>query len=374
VGNTLNIWDPAALRLIMDALRYWVQDMHVDGFRFDLAASLAETDLHRSVSVFLDLVTQDPVLSPVKLIAEPWVPEYMLGRFPPMWSQWNDKFRNCVRDVWRSIPGLRQEFAWRVTGSPDIFCPADGEHPTASVNYAASHDGMTLHDIVSYTDDGEHAYGWGAEGDTGDPTVLALRRSAARNMLAMTLLSQGVPMLLHGDECGRTQGGNRNAYDRDDDTTYMQWSTMDLDLRAFCRRAIQLRRAHPVFRRQRFLLESGMSDETLEGIAWFAPDGHLMGEVGWSDGTPLQVSIFLDGQSISEVDEHGRPVSDDSFLVVVNAHWNVSGFVIPSVLGSKWRAELDSVTRQGDPADVGDIAAGSTVERAGRSFLVLRQT
>jgi isoamylase len=339
-GNTINIWDPAALRLILDSLRYWVTEMHVDGFRFDLLAVLAQTGGTHSVSTFLDAISQDPVLAEVKLIAEPWaalgVDLWSLGRLPPRWGQWNCDFRDDIRDYWKSagqLSALRQ----RMLGSPDIFSAAGGERPTASVNYVVSHDSPTLGDLVSYTNGDQHAWGCGAEGPTDDPNVLQLRARQARNFLATTLLAQGIPMILHGDECGRTQNGQVDAYDIDDETTWLHWDAQDTELLAFTKRAISLRRGQPVFRRRRFF---GGDD-----AKWFTPDGAPMTD--WNRDWAHSVTLFLDGEAIPYPDRHGQPVLGDSFLLLFNAYWEQLQFTILPSLSGPWSAEIATETPDG---------------------------
>src|SRR5207302_3018684 len=292
-GNSLNMRHPQVLQLVMDSLRYWVQEMHVDGFRFDLASALARVlhDVDR-LSAFFDLIHQDPVISQVKLIAEPWdVGEggYQVGNFPVLWSEWNGKYRDCVRDYWRSEPGTLAEFALRFTGSPDLY-ESSGRRPSASIDFVTAHDGFTLRDLVSYNQkhneangegnrDGEnHNRSWncGVEGATEDVAIRALRDRQKRNLLATLLLSQGVPMLLGGDELGRTQDGNNNGYCQDNDLSYFDWSRVDESLLHFTSRLIELRSAHPVFRRRRWFLGLPIKAAGLMDIAWFRPDGDQM--------------------------------------------------------------------------------------------------
>jgi glycogen operon protein len=364
VGNTLNIWDPAALRLIMDALRHWVQRMHVDGFRFDLGAVLAQTDEYHSISVFLDLVSQDPVLGTVKLIAEPWFGDrhpQMLGRFPPLWSQWNGDFHWAMRDFWKSTGSLRA-MTEGLRGSPEIFDAAAGERPTASVNYAASHDGLNLHDSVAYTDAGQHAWDCRAPGQADDdPEVVALRARMARNLLATAVLAQGVPMILYGDECGRTQDGNANPYDVDSPLTWMPWGDeQDAEMLAYTRRLVALRRDHPVFRRRRFF-------QTGDGIAHHAPDGRLLGDAELDQTGPCAVTVHLDGDAIPDAGPDGRPVRDShSFLLLLNAGWDPSAFAIPPALPGPWHVELAS-----ERPDGAAPGPDPPLDRPGRSLLVL---
>ncbi len=325
-GNSLNVRHPHTLQLIMDSLRYWVTDMHVDGFRFDLAASLAR-QFHEvdRLSAFFDLIQQDPVVSQVKLIAEPWdIGEggYQVGNFPALWSEWNGRYRDTVRDFWRGEPATLGEFASRLTGSSDLY-QADARHPGASVNFVTAHDGFTLRDLVSYNEkhneangeggaDGEsynRSWNCGVEGDTDDPQVLALRGGQQRNFLATLLLSQGVTMLLGGDEAGRTQHGNNNAYCQDNETSWHDWDNVDEDLLEFTRRLIALRREHPVLRRRRWF--QGLPIRGSVDLGWFKPDGAEMGDDDWDAGFPSSVGLFLNGEAILDTAQAvGRVVED----------------------------------------------------------------
>jgi len=362
VGNTLNIWDPAALQLIMDALRYWATDMHVDGFRFDLAAVLAQADAGHSISIFLDEVAQDPVMARLKLIAEPWFGDGeppMLGRLPPRWSQWNGDYHWAMRDFWRSTGSLRATVEG-LLGSPETFDPRTGEKPTASVNYAASHDGLTLHDSVSLTDDRQHSWDCrtGDQVDT-DPEVLVLRARMRRNLLATAVLSQGLPMLLHGDECGRTQHCNSNAYNIDSPQTWMPWgSDQDGEMLAFTRRLLALRREHPAFRRRRF---------GTTGVALYGPDGGTLADAALDAAGPVAAQLFLDGSAMPYRAPDGTMVRDThSFLLLLNANWHPVTFTIPPDLAGNWTAELASETADGSTAD-----GRPPLNRPGRSLLVL---
>ena len=363
-GNTLNVYDPAALRLIMDALRYWVTDMHVDGFRFDEGAVLAETDTTHSISAFLDTIGQDPVLSGVKMIAEPWFGDatpQLLGRFPPLWSQWNGNFHWDMHDFWKSTgDAAAMTNGW--LGSPEIFVAAQGERPSASVNYAASHDGFTVADSVSYTDDGQHAWDCQAPGQAPtDPAVVTLRRQMQRNLLATAILSQGVPMICYGDECGRTQDGNPNAYDVDSSLTYLPWGQdQDALLRAFCRRAIGMRAAHPVFRRPSFF-QTGPG-----GVTWYSPAGTPLVGATPSGGGPVTVGMLLDGAADLGVGPDGAMIHDtDSFLVILNANWDPVRFTLPADQPDGWEVQLASETPDGT------ISGPIPLDRPGRSLLVL---
>ena len=341
-GNSLNTGDPVTLRLIMDSLRYWVTQMHVDGFRFDLAATLGRQDGgFAQVSAFFDLVAQDPVVSQVKLVAEPWdvgqMDSYDLGRFPPLWREWNGRYRDTMRDFWRSHPVGLPEFATRFCGSADLYAGAR-RRPTASVNLITVHDGFTLRDLVSYNDKHNEANGeanrdgttdnrsWncGTEGPTADPAILALRARQSRAMLATLLLSFGVPLLLGGDEIGRTQLGNNNAYCQDNELTWFDWDGADHALLGFTRQVIALRKAHPVFRRRRFLAGAETAD-----LRWFIPAGSPMSPADWADGGALAVALYLDGSDAPDRAADGAPLLDDDFLVLVNAWWEPLDFVLP---------------------------------------------
>ena len=363
-GNSLLMRHPHVLQLIMDSLRYWVLEMHVDGFRFDLAATLARQfhDVSR-LSAFFDIIQQDPVISQVKLIAEPWDlgdGGYQVGNFPPLWTEWNGKFRDTVRDFWRGEPATLGEFASRFTGSSDLY-EHSGRKPIASINFVVAHDGFTLRDLVSYNEkhneangennqDGEsHNRSWncGVEGPTDDPAISVLRLQQRRNFLTTLLLSQGVPMLAHGDEMGRTQLGNNNGYCQDSDLTWVDWDLDDDDaeLLRFTRRLVQLRKDHPVFRRRRFFAgtadHGGESD--LGDIAWFMPNGKHMDGEAWRDGMARSLMVFLNGDAIPAPDRRGNTVHDDSFLVVFNAHDEAITFTLPEEeYGVEWYIEVDT--------------------------------
>jgi glycogen operon protein len=366
VGNTVNVWDPALLQLILDALRYWATDMHVDGFRFDECAVLAEIDESHSISTFLYELGQDPVLSRLKLIAEPWFGDaepQMLGHFPPLWSQWNGDFHWALRDFWKTSGESLRPITDGLLGSPETFRAADGERPTASVNYAASHDGMTTRDAVSYNDAGQHAWDCKSPGQSdGDPAVVQLRASLQRAHLATALLAQGVPMLVYGDECGRTQGGNPNPYDQDSPVTWMPWGAgQDENLLAFTQRVIALRSAHAVFRRRRFF-------EDRAGVVFYARDGSVLADAALDASGVFAVAMFLDGQAIPYPDPHdGTPVTDtSSFLLLINGDWQAAQFALPQAPGADWAVELASETTDGS-APAGPLP----LLRPGRSLLVL---
>ena len=333
----------------MDSLRYWVTEMHVDGFRFDLASALAR-EFHEvdRLAAFFDLVNQDPVVSQVKLIAEPWdVGEggYQVGGFPPLWTEWNGKYRDTVRDFWRGEPASLAEFASRFTGSSDLY-EADGRRPLASINFVTAHDGFTLHDLVSYNDkhneangegnrDGEsHNRSWncGVEGPTEDREVHALRERQKRNFLATLLLSQGVPMIAHGDELGRTQQGNNNVYCQDNELSWIDWADAREQRRAHRVHRARCSRcgaAHPVFRRQRFFQGRPIHGSSIDDIAWLRPDGQQMSDEDWNAGYARTIAIFLNGQGIPDRDELGERIVDDSFLLLVNAHHQQMTFTLP---------------------------------------------
>lgn len=389
-GNSLLMRHPHVLQLLMDSLRYWVNEMHVDGFRFDLASTLAR-QFHEvdRLSAFFDLVQQDPVISQVKLIAEPWdVGDggYQVGGFPPLWSEWNGKYRDTVRDFWRGEPSTLAEFASRLSGSSDLY-EHTGRKPIASINFVTAHDGFTLRDLVSYNEkhnaangennqDGEsHNRSWncGAEGETDDASVNELRARQQRNFLVTLLLSQGVPMLLHGDELGRTQQGNNNGYCQDNELTWVDW---DLDeeqtaLLEFARSMVHLRRDHPVLRRRRFFFGSADhgGESELGDIAWFTTSGKHMSDGDWHDGLARAVMVFLNGEAIAEPDVRGEPVVDDSFLVMYNAAPEPVVFTLPPrEFGEVWTCVADTDHTLGAGREV---KAGKKVKITGRSTLVL---
>jgi glycogen operon protein len=383
-GNTPLMRSPHVLQLIMDSLRYWVLEMHVDGFRFDLASSLAR-QFHEvdRLSAFFDLVQQDPVVSQVKLIAEPWdvgPGGYQVGNFPPGWTEWNGKYRDTVRDYWRGEPSSLGEFAERLSGSSDLY-EGDGRAPFASINFVTAHDGFTLRDLVSYNEkhneangedgrDGEeHNRSWncGAEGPTDDPEILALRARQRRNMLATLLLSQGVPMVLHGDETGRTQGGNNNVYCQDNETSWLDWGNVDEDLLAFTQELVRLRAEHPVFRRRRFFTGETAANG-LPDVGWLAADGSPMGEDDWSLPTVQPLVVFLNGQGIAEPGTRGETIVDAFFLVVLNpTHEDASITLPPARFGETWEVVLTT----GEPLE-GPFAAGAQLAAGARSLVVLR--
>ncbi|PZR53916.1 glycogen debranching enzyme GlgX [Xylanimonas oleitrophica] len=395
-GNSLLMRSPAVLQLIMDSLRYWVEEMHVDGFRFDLAATLAR-QFHEvdRLSAFFDIVHQDPVISQVKLIAEPWDlgdGGYQVGGFPPLWTEWNGRYRDTVRDFWRGEPATLPEFASRLTGSSDLY-EHSGRKPIASINFVVAHDGFTLNDLVSYNEkhneangedgnDGEsfnRSWNGGVEGPTDDPDVLALRQRQRRNFLATLLLSQGVPMLAHGDEIGRTQGGNNNGYCQDNEITWMDWDLDEdeEDLLEFTRRLVRLRLEHPVLHRRAFFGGAGdgatspaaEGDGELPEIDWLDLSGARMDGEDWSNGYARSLMVFLNGDAMPEVDIRGNALVDDAFLLLFNAHSESLEFTLPpAAYGRVWTTVLDTdaTTTTGERHE-----AGTTLTVTSRSVVVL---
>lgn len=389
-GNTLNMQHPRSVQLIMDSLRYWIQEMHVDGFRFDLASALAR-ELHEvdRLGTFFDVIHQDPVISQVKLIAEPWdigPGGYQVGNFPPGWAEWNGKYRDTVRDFWRGEDSTLAEFASRFTGSSDLY-QSGGRRPVASINFVTAHDGFTLRDLVSYNDkhneangeentDGEsHNRSWncGAEGHTDDPAVNTLRARQQRNFLATLLLSQGIPMLLGGDEIGRGQGGNNNGYCQDNEISWYDWERTDQDLLHFTKSVIRLWREHPVFRRRRWFQGRDIHGTEASDIGWYKPDGHPMTDEDWQAGFAKSLGIYLNGKAIPDPGPRGERIEDDRFYLLFNAHHESCPFVIPGAgLGRRWVKVLDTA----EPVAMEStetLAAGSEVKVEGRALLVFRQ-
>ena len=386
-GNSLNMAHPHTLQLIMDSLRYWVLEMHVDGFRFDLAATLARQfhEVER-LSAFFDLVQQDPVVSQVKLIAEPWdlgEGGYQVGNFPPQWSEWNGRYRDTVRDVWRGAPAILGELASRLTGSSDLY-QGDSRRPSASVNFVTAHDGFTLRDLVSYNEkhneanlednqDGENynrSWNCGVEGLTDDPVVLALRARQQRNLLTTLLLSQGVPMVLSGDEVGRTQGGNNNAYCQDNETSWFDWAHTDVGLHAFTTGLIALRRAHPVFRRRRWF--QGRPLRGTVDIAWLKPDGSEMTDDDWRSGNEACVGMFFNGEGITQPGPRGERVVDDSFLLLLNASPEPRKWTVSGTWGEAWRPVLD--TASGEPPQEGNGNGDGAGDELGGELVVTERS
>jgi isoamylase len=384
-GNSLNMRSPHVLQLIMDSLRYWVTEMHVDGFRFDLASALArELYAVDRLSAFFDLVQQDPIVSQVKLIAEPWdVGEggYQVGNFPPQWSEWNGRYRDTIRDFWRGEPATLAEFGFRFTGSSDLY-QADSRRPTASINFVTAHDGFTLADLVSYNDkhneangeenrDGEsfnRSWNCGVEGPTDDPEVLALRRRQRRNLITTLLLSQGVPMLLGGDEIGRTQGGNNNAYCQDNEVSWFDWDDVDEEFADWARKVAGLRRSQAVLRRRRWF--QGRKIRDTEDLAWFRPDGAPMTDDDWETGYARSIGVFLNGETIPTPDAYGGRILDDSLFVVFNASETDLHWTVPSGPWSRnWTVELDTSLIH---AEAAPVKGGDVLELVARSMVVLR--
>ncbi len=392
-GNSLNVRQPRTLQLIMDSLRYWVTEMHVDGFRFDLASTLAREfyDVDR-LSTFFDLVQQDPVISQVKLIAEPWdvgPGGYQVGNFPPLWTEWNGKYRDTGRDLWRGQPGTLGEFGSRLTGSSDLY-QVDVRRPYASINFVTAHDGFTLTDLVSYNDkhneangedgrdgtDDNRSWNCGVEGPTDDSEVLALRARQRRNLLATLLLSQGVPMLLHGDELGRTQQGNNNAYCQDNELSWVDWNSVDQELLTFTAALIAMRREHPVFRRRRFFAGRPIrGGDELRDIAWFTPSGEEMTEQDWEAQVCQCLTVFLNGEGIPDADTRGQRVTDKSFLLCFNTHYEDVNVQLPgNGYGQEWTVVLNTATDE-PPGTRGVTASGDAkITVTGRSLVVLERT
>jgi len=390
-GNTLNLVHPRVLQLIMDSLRYWVTEMHVDGFRFDLASALAR-ELHEvdRLGAFFDIVRQDPVLAQVKLIAEPWdlgEGGYQVGNFPGGWTEWNDKYRDTMRAYWKGDGGRIGEFARRVTGSSDLY-ESSGRRPHASINFVTAHDGFTLRDLVSYDhkhneangeenrDGSDNNVSWnsGAEGETDDPAINALRAQRMRNFLATLLFSQGVPMITAGDESGRTQRGNNNAYCQDNELSWLDWNvTADgRRLTEFTRRLIRLRREHPVFRRRHFFEGRPIHGTGIKDIVWLKPDGAEMSDEEWQHEFARSLGMLLNGEALTEVDARGRRVTDGTFLVLFNAHHEEIAFTLPNHTGLSWLVVLDTTHDHG-LARGGVHAGGSRYPLKGRSLALLQE-
>jgi isoamylase len=391
-GNSLNVRHPQVLKLIMDSLRYWATEMHVDGFRFDLASTLAR-ELHDvdRLSAFFDIINQDPVISQLKLIAEPWdVGDggYQVGNFPVVWAEWNGKYRDTVRRFWKSDDGQLSDIAYRLTGSSDLYAH-NGRTPGASINFVVAHDGFTLNDLVSYNEkhneangednrdgaDDNNSWNLGAEGPTDDPDILALRERQRRNFIATMLVSQGVPMLCGGDEIARTQGGNNNAYCQDDEISWYDWDLDDArkHLLEFTSRLVAFRRAHPNLHRRKFFQDRSIKHENAQDILWLKADGNEMTEDEWSQGWMKTIGLYLNGQTIGDVDASGAPVRDDSFLILMNCHVDRVDFSLPAIDGvTGWSIVVDTNAGTVEP----DVPLGldhvATLER--QSLLMLRAT
>lgn len=386
-GNTLRANHPMVLRLMMDSLRYWIQHMHVDGFRFDLASALAR-ELHDvdKLGSFFDVINQDPVISQVKLIAEPWdIGEggYQVGNFPPGWTEWNGKYRDCIRDYWRGADSVLGEFAARFTGSPDLY-QGDNRRPTASINFITAHDGFTLHDLVSYNEkhneangednrDGEsHNRSWncGVEGPTEDKDVIELRNRQKRNFLTTLFLSQGVPMLLAGDELGRTQQGNNNAYCQDNEISWINWENADHKLMDFTRKLIEFWRSHPAFCRRKWFQGQPIKGVGIEDISWFLPDGTEMSDEHWNATFAKSLGVYLNGKGIHTISPTGEHILDDSFYVIFNAHHEPLDYKIPPErYGKKWSKVLDTYSGEIGGSQV--YKPGDKVKVEGRSIILL---
>jgi isoamylase len=389
-GNTLNMRHPRVLQLIMDSLRYWVLDMHVDGFRFDLAATLAR-ELHEvdRLGAFLDIIHQDPVLSQVKLIAEPWdlgEGGYQVGKFPVGWAEWNDRYRDALRSYWKGDGGQIGELAYRITGSSDLYARS-GRKPYASINFVTAHDGFTLNDLVSYNQkhneangeenrdgtDNNRSWNCGAEGPTEDAAINKLRARQKKNLLSTLLLSQGVPMVLAGDALDRTQQGNNNAYCQDNEISWVDWTDMQRHehLIAFVRKLIDLRRDHPVFRRRKFFQGRAIKGAGIKDILWLRPDGHEMTDEQWNQENARTLGVFLSGSAVDEVDERGQALTDENFLLIMNAHHEEVPFCVPTVAsGMAWTTLIDTFCED-DCVQLRQYEANATYPVQARSLVLL---
>jgi glycogen operon protein len=390
-GNTFNLLHPRALQLVTDSLRYWVEDMHVDGFRFDLAPALARN--HEGVNrlhPFFQVIEQDPILSQVKLIAEPWdVGDggYQVGNFPAPWSEWNGKYRDAVRSFWKGDERRVGEMGYRLAGSPDLY-QHSGRRPYASINFVTSHDGFTLNDLVSYNEkhnelngdgnrDGDNnnlSWNCGVEGPTDDPQINALRERQRRNFLMTLLLSQGVPMLCGGDEWGRTQMGNNNAYCQDNEISWFDWTRDEKqnEFLEFARKLISFRNAHPVFRRPKFFQRRRITGSEIRDVMWFNPGGSEMSEEEWASPFVRCVGMLLSGDTSDVVNFEGEPVRDDTFLLLINAHYEAIPFVLPGQENIEWQLILDTVNQNGFLTEPRDFASGDDVDLGGRACCLLQ--
>jgi isoamylase len=386
-GNSLNVRNPQVLKLIMDSLRYWIQEMHVDGFRFDLASTLAR-ELHDvdRLSGFFDVINQDPVISQVKLIAEPWdVGEggYQVGNFPVLWAEWNGKYRDTVRRYWKSDDGQLSDLAYRLTGSSDLY-QRDGRRPSASINFVTAHDGFTLHDLVTYNDkhneaNGEenrdgandnHSSNMGVEGETEDPEINQLRDRQKRNFLATLLLSQGVPMLRAGDELDQTQAGNNNAYCQDNELTWLDWKLDDrkVALLEFARKLVKLRLEHPNLHRRKFYQDRSIRGSEIRDIMWLRPDGQEMTDEEWTSGWVRCLGVMLNGQTLDHVDEKGESVHDDTFVLMLNCHHEPILFYLPPPpTGDSWEVVVDT----NDPCGERKLKSGEPLELVRQSLALV---
>jgi isoamylase len=391
-GNTFNLLHPRTLQLVMDSLRYWVIEMHVDGFRFDLASTLArDANGVNKLHAFFEIIHQDPVLSQVKLIAEPWdVGEggYQVGNFPVLWAEWNGKYRDAIRSFWKGDEGKIGEVAYRLTGSPDLY-QHDGKRPYASINFVTSHDGFTLTDLVSYNEKHNEANGeknhdgdnnnlsWnhGVEGPTEDPKINALRERQRRNFLTTLLISQGVPMLLGGDEFGRTQNGNNNAYCQDNELSWFHWEKWDENHKAlfeFTRRLIQLRHQHPVFRRPKFFQGRRIRGSQIKDVMWFNPGGNEMSEKDWSLPLARCLGMMLSGDTIDVLAFQGEPIRDDTFLFLMNAHYETISFLLPGEENIEWQLLLDTANESGFLAEPKSFPSGDELPVIDRGVCLLK--
>ncbi|WNV03938.1 glycogen debranching protein GlgX [Candidatus Methylospira mobilis] len=391
-GNTLDMQQSCVLQLMMDSLRYWVLEMHVDGFRFDLASTLAR-ELHEvnRLGTFFDTIRQDPVLSTIKLIAEPWdlgEGGYQVGNFPLGWAEWNDKYRDSIRAYWKGDEGLIGELAQRLTGSSDLY-QRSGRKPHASINFISAHDGFTLHDLVTYNDkhneanleanpnggDNNHSWNCGVEGETGDPAINALRSRQKRNLLATLLFSQGVPMLLAGDEIGRSQQGNNNAYCQDNAISWLKWELgqQDSDLLEFTRRIIGLRKQHPLFRRSYFFQGHPIRAGEVKDIVWLNPDGSETRDDDWNQPSSRCLGVYFDGGKLQQTDGRGRLLRDDNLLLLLNAHHEDIAFTLPELRGQHhWEVLLDTLSVNGTP-EISRYNTGQAYPLGGRVLALLKQ-
>lgn len=388
-GNTLNANLPGVLRLIMDSLRYWITEMHVDGFRFDLAATLAR-ELHdvNRLSAFFDIIYQDPLISQAKLIAEPWdIGEggYQVGKFPPGWAEWNGKYRDCMRDYWRGADSVLAEFAERFTGSADLY-KSDYRFPTASINFITAHDGFTLNDLVSYNEkhneangennmDGEsynRSWNCGAEGPTDDEAINNLRAQQKRNLLTTLMLSQGVPMLRAGDEVGQSKNGNNNSYCQDNEISWINWHNTDTGLLEFARQLIRWRREHPIFCRRRWFKGSLIKEVKVKDIDWFLPDGSEMTEQNWNSGFAKSLAVYMNGSHMNITGPKGEEINDDNFYIIFNADAHPIQYKLPAKkYGDKW-IEVINTTRNSITPDGHIFKPGDTITAEGRSVILLQ--
>ena len=390
-GNSLNLLHPRTLQLVTDSLRYWVEEMHVDGFRFDLATELARTHSgFNTLHPFFQVIQQDPVLSQVKLIAEPWdvgTGGYQVGNFPVPWSEWNGKYRDSLRSFWKGDEGHIGEMAYRLTGSPDLY-EHHGRRPSASINFVTAHDGFTLTDLVSYNekhnelnadgnrdgDNNNQSWNCGAEGPTNDPQINALRDRQRRNFLTTLFLSQGVPMLCGGDEWGRTQNGNNNSYCQDNEISWFNWERDEKENQffEFTRKLIQLRNEHPVFRRPKFLKGRRIPGSEIRDVMWFNPGGNQMTEVEWTSPFVRCLGMLLSGDATDVLNFEGEPVRDDTFLLLINAHYEPIAFVLPGQEHLEWQLILDTSDEAGFVAEPKRFASGDDVDLGGRACCLLQ--